>query len=197
MVITSWYVWLTAKTLAHFREERIGSAEPLLYLRIREGRMDSSTQVAFSLENFGRGPALRIIGTYETAAALADARIVVREINSIPDLIPVGESCAFAITFSGDDAAQLPADGRLDGFLVLRLVYEDARRNLYVYRLSTSLLAFYGSRYVQAYSEKVWRIPYYDRSYIFDNSKSALVLEYGRKPIFARSLGMVDTESDA
>ena len=58
VLITAIYVGITARTLEHLREERLGSAEPLLYLTLRAGHFKTEGELEFSIESFGKGPVI-------------------------------------------------------------------------------------------------------------------------------------------
>jgi hypothetical protein len=194
VLITAFYVRITAQTLAHLREERISAAEPHLYLTVKTVGLDPENRIQLALENFGRGPAIKLQGEYRCRSAQLHGQWLRHQLEPLPTSLPVGVEHSAGIQLTDDDLGPLTGE-RYDGFLVVRLVYEDARRNLYVYRLSLSLLRHANRRYVQEYSEKLWRIPAGERSYIFDNANLALVLEAGRRPLFARGLLLPDEDT--
>lgn len=150
-------------------------------------RLDPENAPVVCLENYGKGPALRLYGEYQSRSSSAGGEILVRQTEGLPDVLPVAQTAQTALKLPADVTNLLPANGWEDGFLGLRLVYEDARRNLYVYKLSMTVIATDGRWYIQENKEQLWRIPPNDRSYIFDNTKS--IVEHGRRPLFARSLG--------
>jgi hypothetical protein len=188
VIITGAYVYITAKTLNHLREERLTVAEPLVYMTLKTVRLNPENVLTLCLENFGKGPALRLIGEYRTRSSSVGGDTLRRNIDKLPDVLSVGEVSQITLGLPSDVTDLLPVNGREDGFLAVRLVFEDARRNLYVYRLSLSLIATDRRWYVQENNERLWRIPPHERHYIFDSSNLSLVVEHGRKPLFARSL---------
>lgn len=189
VLITAIYVRITAKTLEHLREEHIAAAEPILYLTLKTVRLDPENSLRLKVENFGKGPAIRLIGQYKRRSRRSKGQWLVSPVDSLRDSIAVGSGQELSVQLSSDDIEVLPRDGTREAFLRLRFVYEDARRNVYVYRLSLTLLAVDGRMYVQPHSEKVWRIPRHERYYIFDTSPK-LRPEVGRRPLFSRTLGI-------
>lgn len=196
VLITVIYVRITAKTLEHLREERIAAAEPLLYLTLKTVRLDPENSVRLKVENLGKGPAIRLVGQYKRCSRRSIGEWLVSPVELLRDSIAVGSGQELSVQLSSDDIEVLPRDGTREAFLRLRFVYEDARRNAYVYRFSLTLLGVDGRMYVQPHSEKVWRIPWHERYYIFDTS-SSLRPEAGRRPLFSRTLaipGSIDSD---
>ena len=123
---------------------------------------------------------------YHRLSSYVDGQLLSSDIKELPELIAVGSAYKMTVPLSREETSLLPNDGRRDDFLVIKLVYEDARRNLYVYRLSLTALGISGSWYTQAYSEKLWRVAYHERSYIFDDSN--MIIETSKTPLFSRGL---------
>jgi hypothetical protein len=194
VLFTGIYVRITAKTLRYLVDERLRSAEPLLHLTLKTQRFDPKYSLELMIENFGKGPAIRMAGTYHCRSAHAKGEWVVYDIKAMKDLIVVGSGAVVVLQLCTQDVDVLGEDDRCDGFLVVRLEYEDAMRNIYVYRFSLTLLNDGGRRYVQPFSEKLWCIPRHERYHIFDRG-GRLIIEFGRKPLFERSLGIKGDDS--
>lgn len=187
VVITALYAYFTAKTLEHLREERLSVAEPLLYLTLKTRAIESDNIIKLVVENFGRGAAIRVKGESRSRWASVGGKVVREEIDSLDDIIGVGDCAHITLRILPENLELLPVaiGDRRKNSLSVRLVYEDAKRNIYVYQLAITAYMNVGRISVQPFTEKLWRVAYDKRHHIFDQQT---VLESGLKPIFYRSL---------
>ena len=196
VVITGIYVHFTGKTLQHLREEQLSAVEPLVLLQLKSHSMPEDGRLLFTLGNFGKGPAIRMHGEYLRASSRGGGYVTSSGIDSVPTLVLRGSQSDFSVSLDADTLSKVAQQGRYDGVVVIRLSYEDARRNLYVYRLSLTMTNNEYLRSVQAFHEKVWRIANRERTYIFDHPNATAAHESHGKLIFSRTLLGQTAETD-